>query len=490
MAQYPSQFRAEPYAAQSGGLAYTFESKKRPILVPQGKEPVTTTPFDTPAPPDAEIANVDNLTGNYYNAYSKVKDFTTTMWQDYGLDVTKPDLTQPGGGQFYQAYLNMDANLRMTAQDLKVQRKRMDEAFTSAMKGESYTTIDPTKQLFTESQEPVVSTNINPEVENAMKLAATVYGTQAEADAAWETQIFPLKQKLLQQQAINPENAEFFQRQIDALVKPTWEKQQFAPQRPGGGGGGTKKDTKFETQLHVERQGGKPGQVGAVQTSKGWETVMIIPKDESAEEDYGRINIKDKEGNTTEVAKRVAFRYQKEDGSIYERYQYPLDDPQYDLRVDTNTIDQNLDDYYTNNPNRDSWSTWSADEKRKKKKQNLTEAELGLSAAEIQQMREQKLQNSEVLKQNKKLITDEKSRLETMFTKDAGPFTLQTNVGPLTFKRQWWDSSLLKLDDESIDLLNQQNVSVTKKDNLKFEEVNKLLTNTGYYVLFSQPKNP
>jgi hypothetical protein len=501
MTTQPSAFRTEPYAAQSGGLAYTFESKKRPILVPQGKEPVTTTPFDTPTPPDAEIANVDGLTSNYYNAYSRLKDFTTTMWQDYGLDVTKPDLTQEGGGQFYQAYLNMDANLRMTAQDLKVQRKRMDEAFTSGMKGESTTTIDPTKQLFTESAEPVVSTNLNPEVEKAMDMAKTVYGTQAEAEAAWENQIFPLKQKLLDQARIDSRNALFYQRQIDALVKPTWNKQQFAPNRPGGsGGGGKKTQTEFDYTLHEIRQGGRPGQPGAVETANGFQPAMIIKSETSSPEKYGAENITDPKGNVTSVAKAVDFRYVLENGEVYERYKFPLDDPKHDKRVDTNSIDSNLDDYYGGQ--NEDYDRVKAEKKNKKGKTRLTEGDFGIPIDQVTEWRNAKMQNQEALKQRKAEIQQSMTEMEKRFAiddpktspfyakinrvPDKDIFTIDTPVGQIVFLRQR-SNKLVYLDDNSVAALKSLNISLPKKDDLTWKDVNSILTKTGYYTLPDQP---
>lgn len=491
---------------QAGGLAYTFQPMNRPAPVQQEEAQPTGTPFDTPTPPDAELANVENLTGNYYNAYSRLKDFTNTMWQDYGLDVTKPDLSQPGGGQFYQAYVNMDANLRMTAQDLKQQRKFMEEAYTSQLAGKSLqgAGFDPTKTLYTEAPRAgEYSTTLLPEVTSALAGVSNVqYGTQAEADRAWAT-LIPLRQSLEAKRNADPYNAQFWQRQIDALRKPTWEQKQFAS-KDGGSGSGEKEQKNFDPTLHLVRQGGVPGKAGAVQTKDGWKPAMIIPTDVSTPESYGTLAVKDAEGKTQDVKKQVKFRYVTEDGSVYERYQYPLDDPKYDERVDNRTVNQNLDDYYKLHPNATNWEKWKSEQMNVKNKSSVSESDIGLSASQIQEKSRNKMQNQTALKKFKSEIESENKRLEKLFAigdkntstwkgiqsgvPDKDIFTIDTMIGPITFKRQSWDTKV-KLDGASADLLENSNISLPKTDNLEFKDVNAILSNAGYYMKFMENKN-
>lgn len=213
--------------AQAGGLTYRLPQRQQ-FAQPQPEQQMQPqqqgSPFGTPAGDD--LAYVEDLTNNYYNAYGRLKDFTETMWKDYGVDVTKPDFAQPGGGLMHQAFTKMDADLRMTANDLVQERKIREEQRKAVLEGKAvYAPGYQEEAQLARTLQPeqrVIPTNLLPDVDEAIKgVSNRVYNTPQEAQRAFAT-LQPLITKYQNLVKSDPANAQFYQRQIDALRQPTY----------------------------------------------------------------------------------------------------------------------------------------------------------------------------------------------------------------------------------------------------------------------------
>lgn len=221
--------------AQAGGLTYNlpqrqFAQQQAQPVMQQEAQPQGGSPFDIPMGDD--LAFVENLTNNYYTSYGRLKDFTETMWKDYGVDVTKPDFTQPGGGLMHDTFLRMDADLRMAANDLAQEKKIREEQRRAVLEGRAvYAPGYQEEAQLARTLAPmqrVIPTNLLPDVEEAVRgVSNKQYNTPQEAQRAFAT-LKPLIDKYTALVQTDPTNAPFYQRQIDALRQPTYSLPDFA----------------------------------------------------------------------------------------------------------------------------------------------------------------------------------------------------------------------------------------------------------------------
>lgn len=222
--------------AQAGGLTYNLPQRQfaqqqaQPVMQQQvAQQQQGGSPFDIPMGED--LANVQNLTNNYYTSYGRLKDFTETMWKDYGVDVTKPDFTQPGGGLMHDTFLRMDADLRMAANDLAQQKKRTEEMAKLEAQGKvvrgmlpTGEVYDPTRMLerqFVDAQGRPVSAYVSTDLEDrtlkAIERANEAYYTTGDAAAA-NAAIKPIKDEYARLIKENPYQAEYYQKQLNAIM--------------------------------------------------------------------------------------------------------------------------------------------------------------------------------------------------------------------------------------------------------------------------------
>lgn len=219
--------------AQAGGLTYSlpqrqFAQQQAQPALPEAQQQ-EGTPFDIPMGED--LAYVENLTNNYYTSYGRLKDFTETMWKDYGVDVTKPDFTQPGGGLMHDTFLRMDADLRMAANDLAQQKKRTEEMAKLEAQGKvvrgmlpTGEVYDPTRMLerqFVDAQGRPVSAYVSTDLEDrtlkAIERANQEYYTTGDAAAA-NAAIQPIRNEYTRLIKENPYQAEYYQKQLNAIM--------------------------------------------------------------------------------------------------------------------------------------------------------------------------------------------------------------------------------------------------------------------------------
>lgn len=329
---------------QAAGEAFIFPQQQvaRPTQAPMQEDPEQGSPFAV-EPPKDRLGYVEGLTSNYYNAYGRMRDYVENMWKDYGLDVTKPDFTQPGGGLLHQAYQGMEAELRMTANDLSEERAIQEEerkAYTEGKvtRGAQY---QPGQQLARtlQQEQRVTPTELLPDVLQAVESVSNrVYNTPGEAQRAFAT-LEPLKKRYEDLKVSDPRNAAFYQRQIDALRMPTYS----APDRTFPTTPRTGEQNYYLTMAKKIANEWKGNWPTVEQTTYNptlkKQVAVVVPESGLT---FGKTTIN---GKTVD---KIPKQYIKdENGAVYAEFTNP-DIPL--ERLDTKTTDEAVTTIFSNNP--------------------------------------------------------------------------------------------------------------------------------------------
>ncbi len=102
-------------------LGLNYQIPQSFIQSPQGQQAPQDTSVEAPEQADAPkgyLAHVEGLTDKYYDIGGKIRSYAQSMAKDYGIDVTKPDFSQPGGGEPFKTYQKLTAALQYTGNDL------------------------------------------------------------------------------------------------------------------------------------------------------------------------------------------------------------------------------------------------------------------------------------------------------------------------------------------------------------------------------------
>lgn len=183
-----------------------------------------------------EYANVQGTTDEFINTVGELKSYTHNMAKQYGIDVTQPDYALPGGGQPFRTFQELSAKALMTGNDLKTRMKENQDINRGVLAGNVIGQGDyQNAPLGTSIQDRAVSTQLLPEVRQASEALTRVYDTRSGAQRATQTFKAPLIAKLTAAMEADPQNATFYQRQIDALPDATYEPPQYNPNAYGGG---------------------------------------------------------------------------------------------------------------------------------------------------------------------------------------------------------------------------------------------------------------
>jgi len=229
-------------AAGIAGLNYQMPSRFAPpqaqpteadIIQQQaaGAAPQITAP--SVGGPNDTYANIQGTTDSFYNSVGSLKEYVADMWKTYGVDVTKPDYSQPGGGQPFRTFQEMSARSMMTANDLKQRMKENEGIAKGVMEGTMLATGDYEQApLGTSMQERITATDLLPEVVQAQQRLLMPYETKEAKDEANLKIRDPLIAKFENLKTTDPTNAKFYQRQIEALNEATYQARVFAPHYP------------------------------------------------------------------------------------------------------------------------------------------------------------------------------------------------------------------------------------------------------------------
>lgn len=506
--------------ASAGGQTYLIpQPQQQPMQAqraPQAPEQ-EQSPWDIPMPKD-ELANVENLTSNYYNAYGTLKDYTTTMWKDYGVDVTKPDFAQPGGGDLHQAFLSMDAELRMAANDLVEQRKRTEEMAKMEAQGKvvrgtyvdpatgKTVVYDPSKMLerqfvTPEGQKvsPYVATGLEDAALKAIDRGSQTYYTKPDADAA-NQEIANVIEMYDEKMKADPYNREYYQRQKDAIMLAT-------KKTPGTAFNDRTRERAAELQTTIDMA----KKVVKDSTGYGWtpdrikyryvnnQTVPVIVPEQQTSHGEIQVETTDKSGKkeVKTIKKVVDFYYlNPTDGSVTARY---TAGPQYDTRTDDKLASELVNQFYENN--RDYGKAATA---AKAMSDYSTSQTGGVTVSDFlppediqsgQILKEQAVQTArqietKVQAEKQRLLGDVKTAGAKAF---GGEFTVPIGGKEIKFSGQWF-GGLIDLEggvDTYKKLKNGQqppsSIALTDMDEDQFI---KLMEDLGYFDEFIQKEAP
>jgi len=131
--------------------------------------------------PQDNLAEVEGMTGDYYNTFAKLKSYTEGLWKDFGVDAAKPDYSQPGGGTAFKTFQKLQANLMHTSNKLGNYLKEQNQMRPAIAAHETVALDnpngDPTQPLY-------VSTKNSPELTHAATVADVLRNSPAESHRA------------------------------------------------------------------------------------------------------------------------------------------------------------------------------------------------------------------------------------------------------------------------------------------------------------------
>lgn len=486
--------------AQAGGLTYTFPARQigeqQPVA--GGQAPMQAqqggSPFDIPLAEDG-VPTIENYTRNYYDSYGRLKDFTETMWKDYGVDVTKPDFSQPGGGLLHEAFQKMDADLRIAANDLAESKtilaeQRKAELEMKAMKAPGY---DPYAQIAREAPNAMIPLGLFEDVQQAIQgVSNRVYNTPGEVQRAYAT-LQPLIQKYEKLMTDDPRNAAVYQRQIDAMRQPTYSTPDIAFRPPSGGGSGAEGlvDLSKKVVFDNTAYGWTPQRVQP-KTVNGKATLTMTPEQDIT---HGKVKVEivDASGKKKEIDTMltVDYYYMTPDGTVMARYKSPADDPAYDRRVDNKLASEQMKQYLSNDAQFAKWSTATA---------GLRSGETGgvpveklLSPQELQAGEMQKNTLVQKAKQLDFALNNEKDRIKAEMTAYND---LVFNIGGKDYRfinNIFGDKYYLEGGQATAKQLTGVDMPKTqagiKYENMTADDIFKILENYGYFDKVLQSSN-
>src|SRR5690606_7357063 len=119
--------------------------------------------------PDApsELEFVDGVTEDAYKKWGDLKSFAQTMWHNYRIDVSRPDMRDPVSVRANQAYKKGLADVQYTLDMLKQGRKTqmLDEAAAREGRVTLQSREDGMPSNMVDAQDRFVSTAIHPIVQ-------------------------------------------------------------------------------------------------------------------------------------------------------------------------------------------------------------------------------------------------------------------------------------------------------------------------------------
>ncbi len=220
---------------RGGALANTY-------LLPQGQplaQPTAPPQYvDEVGQPEENLQQIDGVTSDYFNKWSQLKGFALDVLQNYGIDVRYNDPSVPESNRLHRIYLKALSDLKQQGSKLKTSQSMLN---ASLQRGDLIN-ADTRKQAFTDLQPGVdyVSHVIDPIVTEANnKLQQQYFDDKSlnEAKGYYEQ----IKAKLLKNADENPNQRQYWLRQVDGLTPPTSAMKLFAPYHDRGGAADTRK---------------------------------------------------------------------------------------------------------------------------------------------------------------------------------------------------------------------------------------------------------
>lgn len=180
---------------------------------------------DEVGPVEENLQQVDGLTSDYFDKWAALKSFARDAQENLGVDVRFPNPDVPESNRLHRIYLKSLADLKKQANLLKTSQSM----YNASLQRGDIINMDPNKQAFATMQpgQDVVSHVLDPIVTEANnKLQQQYYGNTVKEARAYYNDV---KSRLEKKAVDNPDQAEYWKRQVDALTPPTRAEKEFDP---------------------------------------------------------------------------------------------------------------------------------------------------------------------------------------------------------------------------------------------------------------------
>lgn len=284
------------------------QTQAAPVAAPQ--EAVNPLPSQMG---NDSFAYVEGITDKFYNLKGQVEKYALDMSKKYGVDVTQPDYTQPGGGILFKTYQKLATDLMLTANDLKESQKvnTLDTAAERAGQITRQEGFDPTQQLSSRAstEERLFTNTLLPEVEQANRLAQTQVHTKADHDRMTREVINPTIEKINARTDLSEQQKQF---NINALMQQV----QTTPYAAFQAGRGSKSTVEIDILKDITNTANgiwKPGTFKSGIDDNG-NPILVNKKREG--EQYGEFAYTDDKGNQKRVPRIIDRWVKDESGNV------------------------------------------------------------------------------------------------------------------------------------------------------------------------------
>jgi hypothetical protein len=235
---------------QLGALNYrmTFPGQQQEEAIPGRPQPVEYEGYLPPQSKDP-LAVREGLTDAYYNNYATLQAVVKDALSK-GQNPFEPDYSQDGGGLAFKTFQRAQANLMHSANALRGEYEAEQQMRPLLSRGDTRMKqgVD-TNGLYMSDPNNFYPTALDPSVIAANRELEGDRYTQRDSNAVNQAIRNPQIQRFQQLIQSDPQNAEYYQHQIDSLLTntPQTAYQQLIPR--GGRGGLTQEDLSRRAEL-------------------------------------------------------------------------------------------------------------------------------------------------------------------------------------------------------------------------------------------------
>jgi hypothetical protein len=222
-------------AGQYSGLNYEIPlNQSGGTPQPQGYD-VQPPEIGSPQASKNPLAVRQGKTREVYNAYNTLKSFGADMAKR-GVDITAPDWSQPDGGLPYQTYLQLDAIIRTTTDELAQEQQAQEQFMKARLENKARLAQGVNMNTANLAQDPNQIVSLQPTYaeEEANRRAAQPTNTQAASNAVNKATVDKQAANIDAQIAAGTISAEQGAAQKDMLFRNAPDPPIFAPRADGG----------------------------------------------------------------------------------------------------------------------------------------------------------------------------------------------------------------------------------------------------------------
>lgn len=308
---------------QLAGMAYALpENRYLDVGSPALPAESGDASFFTLPKPDQDLAYIEGLTDKYHSTKGSIEAYAADMQKRYGIDVTVPDYSQPGGGEPFKTYQKLATNLLVVANRLK-QKAEEDKAVRQAQLTGQYREVDgydPFSQqaLDTPLSQRGYSTKLLPQVKQANDILRTSVYTKTDQERFDKEVKQPLIAQLQSQleNSSNPAEREYLQKNIEALVQQPRTTPYAAFQEYYSGGRGSKRPIEIDILKDTTNLAQGKWPEGTYNVSTDQQGDVILTNDKREGEQYGEYVYEDDKGNQKRVP-RIIDRWVKKGNEVF-----------------------------------------------------------------------------------------------------------------------------------------------------------------------------